>query len=165
MVCTFCITTFQIKTLIYVAAIISSSLSEDLEYSHEFNQTVRELEASDKSETDQKNECFSNRADALELGRQCSRRCRKDIPCENTRKQCLCDGLCGMSCIKPDLSCPDLRSIENGIIHGKNNRFNSRVTYQCNDGYYLFGSRERLCQGDEDWSGTPAVCMSERKYS
>ena len=110
------------------------------------------------------NDCVENRFEALELGRQCSRRCRKDIPCENTRKQCLCDGLCGFSCIKPDLSCPELPKIENGNYSPKSSRFNSKAVYQCDPGYYLFGSRERLCQGDEEWSGIPAECLTERRY-
>lgn len=109
-------------------------------------------------------ECIENRIEALEIGRQCSRRCKKDAPCENARKQCLCDGLCGMSCIKPDLNCAELKKIENGDFFPKSNRFNTKVMYQCDTGYYLFGSRERLCQGDEDWSGTPAECLSEREY-
>lgn len=108
------------------------------------------------------NDCLGNRAEALELGRQCSRRCRKDVPCENTRKQCLCDGLCGLSCLKPDLSCPELPKIENGDYSpSKNSLFNTKVTYHCNPGFYLFGSRERLCQGDEEWSGTLVECLAE----
>lgn len=155
----------KILTLVYLVSLYCSC-AQIYNGDSEMNQTSPETEFREDTETGvQKDECFGDRTKALELGRQCSRRCRKDIPCENTRKQCLCDGLCGMSCIKPDLNCPDLAAIENGIISEKNNRFNSRVTYLCNEGYYLFGSRERLCQGDEDWSGTPAVCMSERKSS
>lgn len=105
--------------------------------------------------------CIGNRIEALEIGRQCSRKCKKDVPCENTRKQCLCDGLCGLSCIKPDLSCPELPKLENGDYYPKTNLFDTKVSYQCDEDYYLFGSNERLCQGDEDWSGTPAECLKE----
>lgn len=108
-------------------------------------------------------DCIEDRAEAIEVGRQCSRRCRKDVPCENARKQCLCDGLCGMSCIKPDLNCVELPKIENGDYTPKSTRFNAKVVYHCDPGYYLFGSRERLCQGDEDWSGIPTECLQERK--
>lgn len=127
--------------------------------------TERDLRPSNQAEglDEPEEECYGNREEALEFGRQCSRRCKKGVPCENTRKQCLCDGLCGMSCIKPDLSCPDLKPIENGYFIAKSTKFNSRVTYSCNEGYFLFGPRERLCQGDEDWSGTPAECRSERE--
>lgn len=107
--------------------------------------------------------CIENRAEALEVGRQCSRRCKADVPCENTRKQCLCDGLCGMSCLKPDLNCAELPKIQNGDFYPKSTRFSTKVVYRCDPGFYLFGSIDRLCQGDEDWSGTPAECMQERK--
>lgn len=121
-----------------------------------------DLDTFDNHSDDDK-ECLGNRMEALEAGRQCLRRCRKDVPCENTRKQCLCDGLCGFSCIKPDLSCPDLRKLENGNISTNITLFNTKVVCSCDPGYYLFGSRERLCQGDEDWSGSPAECLAERK--
>lgn len=108
-------------------------------------------------------DCIEDRQEALEAGRQCSRRCRRDAPCENARKQCLCDGLCGMSCIKPDLNCVELPKVENGDYSPKSTRFGAKVVYNCDPGHYLFGSRERLCQGDEDWSGSPAECLKERK--
>lgn len=114
--------------------------------------------------TNDLNDCLENRIEAVEVGRQCSRRCRKDVPCENTRKQCLCDGLCGLSCIKPDLNCAELPKIDHGDYHPKSAKFNTKAVYTCDPGYYLFGSRERLCQGDEDWSGMPAECLHERKY-
>lgn len=121
-------------------------------------ETAAQLTTTDESE------CFEDRLEAIEVGRQCSRRCKKDVPCENARKQCLCDGLCGLSCLKPDLNCLELSKIEHGDYQPKSTRFNTRVVYQCDPGFYLFGSRERLCQGDEDWSGTPAECLAEREY-
>ena len=113
--------------------------------------------------TEEGSDCVEDRLETIEVGRQCSRRCKKDVPCENARKQCLCDGLCGLSCIRPDLSCAELPKIENGDYYPKTARFNAKVVYRCDPGYYLFGSRERSCQGDEDWSGTPAECIKERK--
>lgn len=107
-------------------------------------------------------ECYENRLEALELGRRCSRRCRKDMPCENARKQCLCDSLCGLSCIKPDSTCHPITKVENGDFFPKSNKFGAVITFSCNDGYFLFGSRERMCQGDEEWTGTPAECLKER---
>jgi hypothetical protein len=136
----------------------SQSTNAGHHHSHPPNRSLDAQTLSDDGE------CFEDRLEATEVGRQCSRRCKKDVPCENARKQCLCDGLCGMSCLKPDLNCPELPKIEYGDYQPKSTRFNSRVVYQCDPGYYLFGSRERLCQGDEDWSGTPAECLAERKY-
>lgn len=133
------------------------------------NQTVRLLDESAfidaNAEFDTDKECSGNRLEAIEEGRQCSRRCKKGVLCENVRKQCLCDGLCGLSCLKPDLVCPDLPKIENGRFSPLSTLFNTKVKYHCDPGYYLYGSPERLCQGDEEWSGIPAECNIQRKFS
>ncbi|GIX89468.1 hypothetical protein CEXT_65631 [Caerostris extrusa] len=39
--------------------------------------------------------------EAAARGRQCLRKCASDADCISTRKRCLCDGLCGWSCIRP----------------------------------------------------------------
>lgn len=114
---------------------------------------------------DDDRECLGNRAEALRIGRKCSRRCKRDVPCENLRKQCLCDGLCGFSCVKPDLVCEDLPKIENGRINSTSTTFGTKVAYQCNPGFYLYGSPIRTCQGDREWSGITPECNSERKSS
>lgn len=106
-------------------------------------------------------ECIEDRPEALELGRRCSRRCRKDVPCENARKQCLCDDLCGFSCIKPDLTCHTWPTINNGQYSPKSNKFGTILTFTCDDGYYMFGSRKRICLGDEEWNGIPTECFKE----
>lgn len=110
-------------------------------------------------------ECIGNRIEALENGRQCSKKCKLNSPCENIRKQCLCDGLCGLSCIKPDMTCQDLPELKNGKFDSKSVYFfNTQVTFECDQNYYLFGSKTRTCQGDEEWSGTPVECLPEREY-
>lgn len=105
--------------------------------------------------------CPSNRSEASEIGRQCSRKCRQDVPCDNVRKHCLCDGICGWSCLKPDLNCQELIKPNNGFFHPSSNVLNTRVRYECDSGYYLFGPRERICQGDEEWSGFTPECLPE----
>ncbi|GIY17314.1 uncharacterized protein CDAR_35911 [Caerostris darwini] len=45
--------------------------------------------------------CLRNREEAAARGRQCLRKCASDADCISTRKRCLCDGLCGWSCIRP----------------------------------------------------------------
>lgn len=155
---------FRINTLIFIIALIQTFHLIESFYNHELysnNSESNELRPEDGTYNENDKECIGDRVEALDFGRQCSRRCKKDVPCENTRKQCLCDGLCGLSCIKPDLSCPDLLKIENGDFFPKTTRFNTKVVYQCDPGYYLFGSKERICQGDEEWSGAPAECLSE----
>lgn len=34
-------------------------------------------------------------------GQSCLRKCSSDEDCKSKKKHCLCDGLCGMSCVKP----------------------------------------------------------------
>ncbi|GFT63573.1 uncharacterized protein TNCV_870381 [Trichonephila clavipes] len=45
--------------------------------------------------------CLRNREEAAARGRQCLRKCASDADCISSRKRCLCDGLCGWSCIRP----------------------------------------------------------------
>lgn len=123
-----------------------------------------DIDLSGRQDIPNESECPSNRIEAVDAGRQCSRRCRQDSPCENIRKQCLCDGLCGLSCIKPDLVCPDLPKIDHGQFSPTSTLFNTIVRYQCDEGYFLYGSQARKCQGDEEWSGIPAECSRERRY-
>lgn len=45
--------------------------------------------------------CPRNREEAAARGRQCLRKCGSDADCISAKKRCLCDGLCGWSCIRP----------------------------------------------------------------
>ena len=36
--------------------------------------------------------------------------------CQNPRKLCLCDGLCGLSCIRPEKECPELADPPSGQV-------------------------------------------------
>ena len=45
--------------------------------------------------------CPRNREEAVSRGRQCLRKCKTDADCISSRKRCLCDGLCGWSCVRP----------------------------------------------------------------
>ncbi|KAF8781562.1 hypothetical protein HNY73_011945 [Argiope bruennichi] len=47
--------------------------------------------------------CPRDRDEAASKGRQCLRKCKNDADCISTRKRCLCDGLCGWSCVRPGL--------------------------------------------------------------
>lgn len=38
-------------------------------------------------------------------GQSCLRKCSSDEDCKSKKKHCLCDGLCGMSCVKPGKIC------------------------------------------------------------
>lgn len=131
--------------------------------------------------------CPRNREEAVARGRTCLRKCNSDSDCISTRKKCLCDGLCGWSCVRPgniihiaslslsishtfaplyfaDLSCDELGQVSNGRVSTPNgNFFNSKVTYECETGYFMSGGRERICQGDSSWSGQSPDCKVRRK--
>ena len=48
--------------------------------------------------------------------RPCPRKCSTDSDCLNDRKLCLCDGACGMSCIRPEKECPELPDPPHGQV-------------------------------------------------
>ena len=54
---------------------------------------------------------------AISRGRTCQRKCDSDSACLNDRKLCLCDGVCGMSCIRPEKECPELPDPPHGQVH------------------------------------------------
>ncbi|XP_076823257.1 uncharacterized protein LOC143469448 [Clavelina lepadiformis] len=54
-------------------------------------------------------------------------------------------------------SCEELEPLENGEISGSLT-YGSKVTYTCNDGYFLVGSSTRRCQSDKTWSGSVPFC-------
>lgn len=45
--------------------------------------------------------CPRDEDQATLLGQKCLRKCSSDEDCKSKKKKCLCDGACGMSCIKP----------------------------------------------------------------
>lgn len=46
-------------------------------------------------------DCPRDEEQATLLGQKCLRKCSSDEDCKSKKKKCLCDGACGMSCIKP----------------------------------------------------------------
>ncbi|OWR52879.1 hypothetical protein KGM_213341 [Danaus plexippus plexippus] len=46
-------------------------------------------------------QCPRDEEQATLLGQKCLRKCSSDEDCKSKKKKCLCDGACGMSCIKP----------------------------------------------------------------
>ena len=62
------------------------------------------------------------------------------------------------------VSCPSLAAPEHGTIRYSNgNKFGSRATYECDQGYALEGSKHRNCQGDMWWGPTDSIpyCTKE----
>ncbi|XP_076316028.1 protein lev-9-like isoform X3 [Tachypleus tridentatus] len=110
----------------------------------------------------QEEDCPRNREQAAIGGRQCLRKCRSHADCISSRKQCLCDDLCGWSCVRPDLKCDYLEDIENGIIRRPEiEGFGAKVTYRCDEGFVMSGPRERRCQGDGSWSDKAPACRKK----
>lgn len=53
---------------------------------------------------------------------------------------------------------------EHGIIRYSNgNKFSSRATYECDQGYVLEGAKHRDCQGNQEWgpNDVTSYCTKE----
>lgn len=61
--------------------------------------------------------------------------------------------------------CGGLPDPANGHVAATNTTFGQVVTYSCNAGYNLVGSRNRVCQSDTSWSGTPPICQPKGNTS
>ncbi|XP_042217249.1 complement factor H-like isoform X2 [Homarus americanus] len=91
-------------------------------------------------------------------GRTCLRKCNGDRDCLSKRKVCLCDGMCGLSCVNPDKECPDLDNPLFGFVEFNGKRVGAQARYKCQQGYHLIGDETRQCQGDGTWSSAPPEC-------
>ncbi|XP_022257368.1 protein lev-9-like, partial [Limulus polyphemus] len=60
-----------------------------------------------------------------------------------------------------DLQCESLEPIAHGQPEATGNIFGSKVTYKCYSGYWMSGSRQRVCQGDGSWSGKTPACKKK----
>ncbi|XP_021948742.1 sushi, von Willebrand factor type A, EGF and pentraxin domain-containing protein 1 isoform X2 [Folsomia candida] len=104
--------------------------------------------------------CPRDEAQAQLQGRTCLRKCTNDEDCKSKRKKCMCDGACGLSCVKPERECNDPESpLELGEVHANGKFFGSKATYSCPDGFKVIGMEERVCQADGSWSGTAPSCQ------
>lgn len=57
------------------------------------------------------------------------------------------------------ISCPELPILRNGRMQCTDRRtFASICQFQCNEGYQLNGSPERMCRENRDWSGVTTSC-------
>ena len=101
---------------------------------------------------------FSNEEAARAQGLSCMTRCLSDGGCQNKRKLCLCDGLCGLSCVRPEKECPELPDPDNGQVHLSGRHFQDQAVYTCDRGYSMVGASKRVCQTSGQWSGTIPQC-------
>ncbi|XP_074643429.1 protein lev-9-like [Tubulanus polymorphus] len=94
--------------------------------------------------------------------RHCLKKCHKNDDCRGKKKECACDGDCGLSCINPKRRCISLEEIKDGQFEVKPyNRVGAVVTYECNEGFVLVGESKRRCQGDGKWSSSPPSCEGD----
>merc|ERR1719204_1056990 len=91
-------------------------------------------------------------------GISCVAKCLSDNDCQNKRKLCLCDGICGMSCIRPEKECPELPDPPNGQVHLTGRHFQDRAVYTCDEGYQIVGVEKVVCQTSGQWSGEQPTC-------
>ncbi|CAK8674344.1 unnamed protein product [Clavelina lepadiformis] len=100
------------------------------------------------------------RADPCQVdeGRTCRKPCENDADCRGALKRCVCDDVCGMSCINPKAPCDDLDTFSNGTIEG-DRTYGDTVYYTCNDGFILKGTRNRTCRSDKKWTGAAPTCL------
>ncbi|XP_075238047.1 hig-anchoring scaffold protein isoform X3 [Lycorma delicatula] len=103
-------------------------------------------------------DCPRDEEHALFLGQKCLRKCSTDEDCKSKKKKCLCDGACGMSCIKPERECEELKNPVDGSVVVSGRLFKDKATYTCELGNHVVGLRERTCQADGQWSGSAPVC-------
>ncbi|XP_062121270.1 uncharacterized protein LOC133835281 isoform X2 [Drosophila sulfurigaster albostrigata] len=103
-------------------------------------------------------ECPRDEEQATLLGQKCLRKCSSDEDCKSKKKKCLCDGVCGNSCIKPDRECPELAQPSLGQVTVGGRHFGARASYACPHGYHVVGLQSRLCQADGNWAGAEPAC-------
>lgn len=106
-------------------------------------------------------DCPRNENQANVLGQKCLRKCSTDEDCKSKKKKCRCDGVCGMSCIKPERECPELDIFQYGTMTVTGKFFGDKATYVCDSGYNLVGVTDRVCRADGRWSGTTPNCKKD----
>ncbi|XP_071252703.1 beta-2-glycoprotein 1-like [Salvelinus alpinus] len=100
-----------------------------------------------------------------ERRRTCPKPCTQEKDCGNKR-QCLCDGQCGLSCVAPGRTCPwPLPSGNNFVasLLSPTPSFSALLEVRCDTGYMLPNGLDaaiRRCQGDRQWSGDDPNCTA-----
>ena len=102
---------------------------------------------------------------AAAAGLSCVRRCGQDRDCNNERKLCLCDGLCGLSCIRAERECGEQADPQHGqvVVAGRN--YQDTASFTCNQGYTLVGLSQLSCQASGRWSGEPHLKLKFTEQS
>ncbi|XP_055067773.2 beta-2-glycoprotein 1-like isoform X1 [Misgurnus anguillicaudatus] len=100
-----------------------------------------------------------------ERRRACPKKCQQDKECGNKR-QCLCDGQCGLSCVAPGRTCPwplpPGKHLDVALL-SPSPSFSALLEIRCKTGYTMPNGLDvtiRRCQGDRQWSGDEPVCIA-----
>lgn len=104
----FCV---SISVCVYFAALsVPSAVTDpDDEDEDEFDDSEESAEADDDSRiyknprNSPSSDCPRDEEQATLLEQKCLRKCSSHEDCKSKKKKCLCDGACGMSCIKPGI--------------------------------------------------------------
>lgn len=67
--------------------------------------------------------------------------------------------------LKPVQTCGWLAPPHNGKKKGTLYLEGANITFSCNDGYNLYGSKQRTCQQDGTWSGRDTSCVAENNLA
>ncbi|XP_072176331.1 complement factor H-like [Diadema setosum] len=102
------------------------------------------------------------------LGQTCTTACanRPRGACPRG-KSCICDGVCGWSCVDIDADnfCPELDEASLNIVvtyDPPGRPYNAVATVSCAEEYrYLGGSLTRRCMSSQTWSGRETVCAPQ----
>uniref|UniRef100_A0A672LKB3 Beta-2-glycoprotein 1 n=2 Tax=Sinocyclocheilus grahami TaxID=75366 RepID=A0A672LKB3_SINGR len=95
----------------------------------------------------------------------CPKKCQQDKDCGNKR-QCLCDGQCGLSCVAPGRTCPwplpPGKNFDVALL-SPSPSFSALLEVRCKPGFAMHNGLDstiRRCQGDRQWSGDEPVCTA-----
>uniref|UniRef100_A0A3Q1F9W6 Beta-2-glycoprotein 1 n=1 Tax=Acanthochromis polyacanthus TaxID=80966 RepID=A0A3Q1F9W6_9TELE len=93
----------------------------------------------------------------------CPRTCTADQDC-GRKRQCLCDGQCGLSCVAPGRTCPwplPQSDRSEARLLSPTHSFSALLEVRCKPGFTLPSGLDatiRRCQGDRQWSGDEPNC-------
>ena len=61
--------------------------------------------------------------------------------------------------------CGPLRALANGSMVGDHTTYPHDVSFKCDEGFILSGSKVRSCTSEGTWNGTPAFCEGAKTVS
>ncbi|XP_067016833.1 sushi, von Willebrand factor type A, EGF and pentraxin domain-containing protein 1-like isoform X2 [Acropora muricata] len=111
-----------------------------------------------KRKTDDSKKSVDCRRTNKSAFRFCTKACKSHNDCKKNQR-CLCDGDCGMACVRNNLKCNELKKTKNMIAKVSNGRsFGSVITYSCPSPYTLRGPSKRSCRAIGEWDGRKTRC-------